>query len=517
MALTLRELTARAALDLRVVHPGPPGAMNVPISWVHSTELADPGPFLEGGELLLTLGMRMPGDPAEGEAPAADGGSVRNFVSRVARSGACGIGFGTGLQHAVVPSALVAAAQEFGVPLLEVPRNTPFIAVSKAISRAFMDAELDRLRRSYHTQRQLIAAASGQDATRTIVRRTAELLGGWAALVDGAGVVVEASHPSAGPLVRASSRGRSARPGEVVFETQGATDITSYPLMSPGGHPLGHLVAGRRGVAGSVDHALVSVATTLLSLSTYRTMHAERAMNHMRSVLMRRLLEQQVQQITVFADDVWGGLPRTPLLLVCLHGSVAALRRVSDTWEPWRHQPTAARDAVVFGEVDGVLWAAVSAERADAVLGRLGDLPGLTGGVSGAAWWDQARRARREAEQACQAAADRGGGLVRHGQAADVSLASLLDAGRLRTFAELRLAPLLDASAGDDDLVMLLCWLRHHAQHDPAARELGIHRHTLRKRLHRLEELLGVDLADPTTRAELWIAGTTLRPDTTRG
>ena len=34
-------------------------AIDRPLSWVHVSELADPTPFLEGGELLLTTGLAL--------------------------------------------------------------------------------------------------------------------------------------------------------------------------------------------------------------------------------------------------------------------------------------------------------------------------------------------------------------------------------------------------------------------------------------------------------------------------
>ncbi|HEY9376814.1 MAG TPA: PucR family transcriptional regulator ligand-binding domain-containing protein, partial [Jiangellaceae bacterium] len=43
-SLGLTALTGRETLDRE-------------ISWVHASELADPTPYLEGGELLLSLGM----------------------------------------------------------------------------------------------------------------------------------------------------------------------------------------------------------------------------------------------------------------------------------------------------------------------------------------------------------------------------------------------------------------------------------------------------------------------------
>jgi purine catabolism regulator len=39
-----------------------------------------------------------------------------------------------------------------------------------------------------------------------------------------------------------------------------------------------------------------------------------------------------------------------------------------------------------------------------------------------------------------------------------------------------------------------------------ASARLQIHRHTLRYRIQKIEELLGRKLADTSTRAELWVA-----------
>ncbi|MBN9612931.1 MAG: helix-turn-helix domain-containing protein, partial [Actinobacteria bacterium] len=48
--------------------------------------------------------------------------------------------------------------------------------------------------------------------------------------------------------------------------------------------------------------------------------------------------------------------------------------------------------------------------------------------------------------------------------------------------------------------------LAHHGQRGPAAAELGVHRNTLRDRIHRIERLTGRSLEQPDDRAELWLA-----------
>ena len=52
----------------------------------------------------------------------------------------------------------------------------------------------------------------------------------------------------------------------------------------------------------------------------------------------------------------------------------------------------------------------------------------------------------------------------------------------------------------------LRAWLSHHGQVDATAQELGIHRHTVRHRLRRIESVLGRSLDDTTVRADLWFA-----------
>ncbi|MDQ6822701.1 MAG: PucR family transcriptional regulator ligand-binding domain-containing protein, partial [Actinomycetota bacterium] len=53
--LTLRDLLRD--LELRL-HAGE-GGLDLPVRWVHISELADPTPWLSGGELLLTTGLQL--------------------------------------------------------------------------------------------------------------------------------------------------------------------------------------------------------------------------------------------------------------------------------------------------------------------------------------------------------------------------------------------------------------------------------------------------------------------------
>ncbi|MBX6383552.1 MAG: PucR family transcriptional regulator ligand-binding domain-containing protein, partial [Microbispora sp.] len=85
VAPTLRRITAIVSLHLKVL-AGRSG-LDRPVRWVAVSELEDPTPFLEGGELVLTTGMRL-----------SDGDAVP-YVSRLVGRGVTGLGFGVGLCH----------------------------------------------------------------------------------------------------------------------------------------------------------------------------------------------------------------------------------------------------------------------------------------------------------------------------------------------------------------------------------------------------------------------------------
>jgi purine catabolism regulator len=85
----------------------------------------------------------------------------------------------------------------------------------------------------------------------------------------------------------------------------------------------------------------------------------------------------------------------------------------------------------------------------------------------------------------------------------------LVDPAAARRWADAVLAPLRAYSedGGSVDLVeSLRTYLAHHGQWHPAAQQLGIHRHTLRYRMRRVEQLLDARLDDPQTRMDLWFA-----------
>jgi purine catabolism regulator len=60
-APTVSALLAHRELGLRLLTPAtdlPDGALDADVSWVHSSDLADPTPFVIPGQVLLTTGTQ---------------------------------------------------------------------------------------------------------------------------------------------------------------------------------------------------------------------------------------------------------------------------------------------------------------------------------------------------------------------------------------------------------------------------------------------------------------------------
>ncbi|MFD9672608.1 PucR family transcriptional regulator ligand-binding domain-containing protein, partial [Streptomyces sp. NPDC059981] len=181
----LAALTADRELGLRLLAGAGAGAAGAAeVYGVHASEMADPSPYLLGGELLLTAGAGLT-DPAE-------------YVARLVRAGVGAVGFGVTPVHETVPPALAEACERYGLPLVEVPPGTPFTAVGRAVWRLMAEARTRELRRVTEAQQSLASAAARPSPVPAVLGRLASALGGWAALLPPPGRAAEAEQPGTG-------------------------------------------------------------------------------------------------------------------------------------------------------------------------------------------------------------------------------------------------------------------------------------------------------------------------------
>ncbi len=491
MPITLRQLVADRTLGLRSACPS--ADLDREIGWVHSSELPDPTPYLDGGELLLTTGL----------GPDAAGPS--GYVAGLVGHGLVGLGFGTGLGHDTIPGEVVEACAEHGLALVEIPERTPFIAITKAVSASLAADSYAQVVRTDEAQRALTAAALGPSGTARVLRGLAGRLGAWVLVSDPDGVVRHACPRSAlgraEGLLAEIDRVRAHRnPTSVTVVVDGG-QVVLQPMRMPGSGAV--LVVGRDRAFSPVDRQVIGSAVSVLTLLHARTSAVGRAERRLRTALLRLMVQDPAGEARAIAEELWGPLPGPGARVVLLRRRSGSTRELLDVLES-----VAARSGpLYFGALDDVVVAVVGAESDGPVRALADRRAEIRAGVSDPIG-DDVGAGLRQARHALDAATRQGRRTVRFGELAGEGLRGLVPAPDAAAFAESLLRPLVAHDArGRGDLVRSLReWLAQHGQWDPAAVRLGVHRHTLRARMDKAAALLERDLDSPGVRAELWFA-----------
>ncbi|MEU1295929.1 PucR family transcriptional regulator [Streptomyces sp. NPDC005840] len=510
---TALKLTVRAGAD----------RLDVPVRWAHASELADPVPYMEGGELLLITALKL---------DAEDPDAMRRYVRRLVGAGVAGLGFAVGVHYGSVPDALVDAAREQGLPLLEVPRRTPFLAISKAVSAEIAAEQYRAVTAGFAAQRELTRQAL-TDGPEGLLAALAAQVDGWAALYDASGAVVATAPGWAGRRAARLTadverlRERPA-PASAVVGAPANEDRVELHSLGTGRRPRAALAVGTAATLGTAQRYAVHSAIALLTLTTERSRSLQAAGQRIDAAVLRMLLAGQPDHARAVAGDLYGGLLDAPFRIVLAESAPAArpadgdpLAALAETVESAAARAGEAvlavpdgRRLVVLAADGGAALAACAAHMTAAEASRAagepstGDEEALVVGVSAPVGPIAAAAGHKQAEQALSVARRRGRVYVEHEQLASGSVLPLLADDAVRAFADGLLRPLYehDATGRGDLVASLRAWLSRHGQWDAAAADLGVHRHTLRYRMRRVEEILGRSLDDPDVRMELWLA-----------
>lgn len=492
MPATVRDLLAEPAFRLRVlagVHDE--AALDAPLVWVHSSDLVDPTPWLEPGQLLLTDGVHFTGrDSAE---------FSQEYVARLRDRGIRALGFATRIVHDRVPEALVAACERQGLPLLEVADRTPFMGIIRFVADVISREQRERLEWSLEAQRRVARAALRPDGLAAILIELERQLNCWVALFDAAGqrvhlptrLDVPAETSVSAAVRQALSRGRRAGlrlDGGVTLQTIGRRDHLRGVLAVGTGTPLDP--------AGS-DLVASVIALASIALEQRRALDASR--RQLRSGLLELLAAGAFDVAESTARRLGSPLPPEPVRVIVLSEPVRG-DSLLDELEVVAEEDDAR---LFFAERDSVLVMITEADGVTplaAVLAR----HSLRAGVSAPLGWGELERGVQEARRAGDRASA-SDPLPRFEDVAAEGLLGALVASGAGPLARRILAPLLTPE-GAVLLESTRVWLRRNGAWEPAARELGVHRHTLRNRITAVERALDIDLDDVDARTELWTA-----------
>lgn len=181
--ITVQDILDIPDLNLRLV-AGAKATSN-PVRWVHIAELPDPTDWLRGGELLLTTGYPLVGTAAK----------TREYVQRLIDNNLSGLGVGLGFSLDELPVGMVELAEENRFPVFTIPYSVPFIAITEAVSSKIVNEQYSLLQRSLAVHEKLTKIVLEERGLEAILSTLSTLVGCSAVLFDFHGLVLsEASY-----------------------------------------------------------------------------------------------------------------------------------------------------------------------------------------------------------------------------------------------------------------------------------------------------------------------------------
>ena len=437
------------------------------INWVAVTELEDPQRFINGGELVLTTGLRLKSAPEQ-----------RRFVRQVQRAGAVGIGFGIGLSHDAVPPAMIAEANRWGLPMVEVPYETPFIAIGKLVADAQSADHYSKLER-------LIAG-------HQVLARALLTGGGLAELLKHLGSMLRTDIA----LTQFTAQLYSSSPDHPSADTW-----SSYPI------PTGRRDACTLWVRQPFeDSGIIGYAQNLISVELNNMVKQRQAQRALCGQVLEDVIHGALETSEAQRRLAGVGLNSTRKNVVLLAVSAAHHKALVSTSVP---QPLENAVAAVVGK-DLVVVINDDGGAAPALARQLSDHLAEAGihatiGIGGA--YTKPNGLRWSYFEARDAAS--------HGLPVNeperLSLTSLLLASEdvpLADMANESLNPLrtFDSAHGAELMTTLESYLGNNGSVAAVAEALTLHRNTVRYRLAQITELTGYDPSVTADRVQLWLA-----------
>ena len=461
---------------------------------VQTNELEKPGNFIQPESFVLTVGAAFR-DREE---------DLHNYIAHLAGKGAVAIGFGISSVFDAVPEAVVDSVREQGIGLFEVSRPVPFSRILSAVNDERHRRTTAEQQQRDHAQQLLLQAQEKLTRTatsgelRALTRDAAEALEARVRIKD----------PNGRLLAEQVSRS---------FNAMKKTYSSSYKISSETQQPYTVEVTSTRAITDE-DRSLIRHYAGLAATLLARPAQLRRIHNQLNSFALR--LQLGINDGADDSSDLYADTLDSPLdadgftrPIVIAAQSRLAMQTVWEKLDREAQQRDELLHALNISEAAFLL--AVRPEASvRSVLDDLGEHSDRVRIAVGSPVQLKQLTLEQIDQLALRTKTLKPGDVA---QTNDSGLPWLREPGVAEALAARyeeifgRLVS-YDAAHGTDYEITLAQYLRHSAQLGGTAEALGVHRHTVRTRIAKIQKLCEISLDNPAHFSEAYLAMTAFAP-----
>jgi purine catabolism regulator len=510
---TLGDLLNESQLGLQLLTGGP-DALLTPLMGAHAIELEHPAKWLDGGWMMLTMGVRLRNKPHV----------QRELIAELQELGASCLGFGVGHSFKCVPPALLDEARRRGFPVVLVPEDVQFRDITRAVFHSTVGIESTTFQRLSSIQQNLIRAFADASPLESIVQRLGRLVHSTVAVIALDGQVDAATGTMPVTEIAAVLDEQSRLP-IAQFDVR-EWRVLAAPVTASRGPSARWLVVASRGTAVTYELARAAVQITApLVGALLRLSVTDRAQDRaIRQAVLDSALDDKPETVDVrslgarisalgidFTTDVRSVVIRERSSVVDRRQDPVAAEEVT-SWLYSRLEAVDARYLLSRRPTEIVMVAGSDPVLQTLTAELVGTWPSLTVGVGrSVAGVEDIRTSHRDAQIAVQHLTVRSDQTVMSFDDLDVVTQLLAEVPAERFAATA--APIAALLAENPiQLEALRAFFAANRDVKVAAESIFLHPNTLRYRLERLEHALGRSLREPAVTASLYCV-LTLLPD----
>ncbi len=278
--MVLADVVGEASLKLTPVVPGDP---SLPVHGAHTSEIHYPARWFEERTIMLTTGLRFVGSEADLD-------EASKLVVELRRAGLTAMFFGVGVYFDEVPQALVIACRNAGFPLYAVAPEVPFYHIENFVNKSKVSPDAYVLKRAMWLSNDLLQSISAEAPIQALIARLAAAARGTAILYEDSGKVVEVSGDGPTNLIWNELR---ERPDGFEKIKIGRWELMSRSLVLRGeGYKLA-IASRNAGIMTELGDALLDTAQRLLG-----------AINGLNNLAISREQHENAQLLTTLQDGI---------------------------------------------------------------------------------------------------------------------------------------------------------------------------------------------------------------------